>query len=73
MKNKQEEIKMAATLRAQGGGSSALPPHVSEKRKYYSNVQSLSKGVSGSSTHSEAHDIAINAPRHGVRKGLMTS
>ena len=38
VKNKQEEIKMAATLRAQGGGSSALPPHVFKKRKYTSNV-----------------------------------
>ena len=73
VKNKQEKIKIVATLRAQGGGSSALPPHVSKKRKYTSNVQSSSKGASGSSTCPKAHDIVVDALRHGVRKGLMTS
>lgn len=72
-KNRQEKIKMVATLRAQGGGSSALPPHVSKKRKYTSNVQSTGKGASGSSTRPEARDIVVDAPRHGVEKGLMTS
>ncbi|KAM4077187.1 hypothetical protein ACJW30_12G120600 [Castanea mollissima] len=37
-KNRQEEIRKAAHLRAQGGGSSALPPHVSTKRKYTSDL-----------------------------------
>ena len=37
-KNRQEEIKKVATLRAQGGGSSTLPPHVSKKTKYSSNL-----------------------------------
>lgn len=63
---------MAATLKAQGGGSSTLPPHVSKKRKYTSNVQSSGKGASRFSTHPEARDIAVDAPRHGVGKGLMT-
>nr|POE98162.1 hypothetical protein CFP56_57406 [Quercus suber] len=68
MKNKQKEIKMAATLKAQGGGSSTLPPHVSKKRKYTSNVQSSGKGASSFSTHPEARDIAVDAPRHGEHK-----
>ncbi|KAF3963144.1 hypothetical protein CMV_012442 [Castanea mollissima] len=72
MKNRQEEIKKAATLRAQGGGSSALPLHVSKKRKHTSDVQSLSKGASGSSTHPETHEVAIDAPRHGIGKDLIS-
>ena len=54
-------------------GSSALPHHVSRKRKYTSNVQSLGKRTSEPSTRLEACDTTADAPRHGVRKGLMTS
>lgn len=72
-KNKQEGIKKAATLRAQGGGSSAQPTHAFEKRKHTSDLQSLSKGVSGSTIHPEACKVVADAPCHGKGKGLITS
>ena len=72
-KNRQEEIKKVAVLRAQGRGSSVLPPYVSKKRKHASNVQSSGKGGSGSSTRSETCEVIADALHHGVRKGLMTS
>ena len=72
-KNRQEEIKKVTTLRAQGGGSSALPPHVSKKTKYSSNLQLSGEGASGSSTHPKAHEFTVDDPRHGVAMGLMTS
>nr|POE52996.1 hypothetical protein CFP56_06858 [Quercus suber] len=72
-KNWQDEIKKAVALRVQGGGLSAQPPHVSKKRKHTSDAQSSGKGANGSSIHPEACKVAIDAPRHGIGKGLMTS
>nr|POF20765.1 hypothetical protein CFP56_76014 [Quercus suber] len=72
-KNWQDEIKKADALRVQGGGLSAQPPHVSKKRKHTSDAQSSGKGANGSSIHPEACKVAIDAPRHGIGKGLMTS
>lgn len=50
-----------------------LPPNVFKRRKHASNVQSSGKGGSGSSTRLEIRKVVTNAPRHGARKGLMTS
>ena len=72
--NRQEEIKkVARAQRAQGGGSSALAPHASKKRKYPSNVQSSSKGAGRMSVCSDVRKGATNPPHHRVGKGLMTS
>ena len=71
-KNSNEEIKKAVALRAQGGGSSALPPYVSKKRKYASDVQLSGKGANGPSARLEICKVFADAPCHGVGKGLMT-
>nr|POE55926.1 hypothetical protein CFP56_45141 [Quercus suber] len=42
-------------------------------RKHASDVQSSSKGGSGSFTRPETHEVIADAPCHGVRKGLMAS
>ena len=60
-------------MRAQSGGLSAQPIHASKKRKHTSDVQSSSKGVSGSSIRLEACKVVVNASHHGKGKGLMTS
>nr|POE57166.1 hypothetical protein CFP56_34129 [Quercus suber] len=72
-KNRQEEIKKVVALRAQGGGSSALPLHVSKRRKHAFNVHLSGKGFSGSSTRPKAWKVVANAPRNGIGKGLMIS
>ena len=72
-KNRQEKIKKVAALKAQDRGSWAQPSHTSKKRKHAFNVQSSSKGVSGSSIHPKAYEVVIDALRHGKGKGLMTS
>lgn len=73
-KNRQEEIKKAAAaLRAQGGGLLAQVSHASKKRNHTPNVQSLGKGVGGSSVCLEVHEGVVDPPHHGVGKGLMTS
>ena len=72
--NRQEEFKkVAEAQRAQGGGSSALAPHTSKKRKYPSDVQSSGKGAGRMSVCSDARKGAADPPHHGVGKGLMTS
>ena len=72
-KNRQEKIRKVATLRAQGRGSSAMPLHVSKKRKYPSEFQSSRKIATGLSTYSKPREVVANAPCYGIRKGLMTS
>nr|POE62236.1 hypothetical protein CFP56_71360 [Quercus suber] len=58
VKNRQEEIKKVAALRAQSGGLLVLPPNVFKRRKHASNVQSSGKGGSGSSTRLETRKDA---------------
>nr|POE89315.1 hypothetical protein CFP56_77433 [Quercus suber] len=48
-KSRQEEIKKANALRAQGGGFSTLSLHASKKGKYSSNLQSSGKSANGPS------------------------
>lgn len=68
MKDRQEEIKKATALRAQGRGSSTMPSHVSKKRKYPLDLQSSGKSASGPSICPKARKVASDAPRHGIRK-----
>nr|POF22775.1 hypothetical protein CFP56_09752 [Quercus suber] len=49
------------------------PTHASKKRQHTFDVQSSSKGVSGSSIRLEACEVVADAPRHGKGKSLMTS
>ncbi|KAK9983150.1 hypothetical protein SO802_032675 [Lithocarpus litseifolius] len=72
-KKSQEEIKKATMLKAQGGGFLALPPHVSKKRKYSSDLQSLGKATNGSFNHPETRQVVAGTPCHRIGKGLMTS
>ena len=72
-KNRQKEIKKAAALRAQGGGSSVMPPYASKKRKYPFELQSSRKNATSPSIRSEAREVTTNIPRHSVGKGIMTS
>ena len=60
-------------MKAQGEGSSAIPHHVSKKRKHTSDVQSSDKGASGSSIRPKTREVVPDALRHKVKKGLMTS
>ena len=73
VKDKQEEIKKATALRAQGRGSSIVPPHVSKNRKYPSDLQSSGKSANGPSIRLKARKVASDTPCHGIRKGLITS
>lgn len=69
-----EEIKKAAaTLRAQGGGSTAQAPYAFKKRKHTLDVKLLGKGASGLSVHLEVCEGAFDPLRHKVGEGLMTS
>ena len=52
---------------------SALPPYISRKRKHPFEFQSLRKSATGPSTCPELHKVVVDAPYHGIRKGLMTS
>ena len=73
VKNRQKEIKRAAALRAQGGGSSVMPLHASKKRKYPFELQSSRKNATSPSICPEAREVTIDVPRHSVGKGIMTS
>ena len=65
-KYRQQEIKKATAFRAQGGGSSAEPPHVSKKSKHTSDTQLSGKGASGLSIHLEAREVVADVPRHRI-------
>nr|POF15901.1 hypothetical protein CFP56_17141 [Quercus suber] len=72
-KSRQEEIKKANALKAQGGGLSTLSLHASKKRKYSSDLQSSGKSANGPSIRLETCKIVVDVPHHGIGKGFMTS
>ena len=52
---------------------STLSLHASNKTKYSSDLQSSGKSASGPSIRPETCEVVVDAPHHGIGKGLMTS